>query len=97
MILSLMASSSPTEALELELGIGRMEHPLYTRVSCNDLPQHCENKTIGKIALYHTFELNDWVGLKLWLDHYSLLETTEVKPDNYGKNMAGGSLVFKLF
>lgn len=97
LIALLMLLTTSANALELELGVGKTENPFYREVNCETLPDRCENKTIGKIALYHTFNIEEWVGIKLWIDHYSLLGEPEVNPNNHGRNMAGASVVFKLF
>jgi len=93
----LLLESRQSNALDLELGIGVSENPLYTRVSCDNLPEHCNNRLVGKIAIYHNFNITNELDIKVWLDHYSLLLKDEVNPDSFGKNIAGASLVFKLF
>lgn len=83
-------------ALELELGIGMTEFPLYN-VEADRYPNQYDRDQIGKIAIMHTFDMNEWAGIKLWIDHYSLLSRPETNDYPRGRNMAGASVIFKLY
>jgi hypothetical protein len=90
-----MASTTISNALELEFGIGYTDNQFYN-VTENYTEQY-GRRNVGKIALYHKFEITKVVGIKLWGEHYSLFARPEPHFNPYGKNIAGVSLVFKLF
>ena len=102
-VVSLLGLSTNVDALELELGVGySLIDPFYQSVDKERFPEQYDDHIVGKLGLSHTFKINKWSGVKLWIEHYSLINheeplDTNTGVDNAGKNLVGASVVFKLF
>lgn len=96
-----MGLSNPTNALELELGIGYSYNPFYGGLSKEEFPDQYDSHIVGVASISHTFIITEKLGIKVWGIHNSLLleyEPHDVNPAaSAGLDMLGTSLIYKIF
>lgn len=94
--------STNAQALDLELGLGVSDTPLYTGVPVGTYAtDYSQETTVGIVQISHTFKVTNFASIKLWADHRSLPFKEEPSlvqgVKRSGKNTIGASVVVKIF
>ena len=99
-VAAMLAASTSSLALEFEFGLGYSLAPMYDAANPEAYPEQTQEQLVGKLSLYHTFDIYGNLGLKVYGDHYSLLNEREPNPNSreiQGLNILGVSGVYKFF